>query len=76
MCVEECPTTTGKPINVYEKDGTTLTPFTYTRIQCDRIGKFCYPVEPTPRQKVENFLTTPIRYVKRIIGELFLVTQP
>lgn len=73
MCVEECPTTTGKPISLYEADGQKLTPFHYTKIQCDRIGKFCFPVEPTPRKKVDSFLTTPIRYAKAIIGELYLV---
>ena len=75
MCVDVCPTTTGKPINMYEKDGSTLTPFTYTRIQCDTIGKYCYPGEPTPRTRIESFLTTPIKYIKRIIGELFLVVS-
>ena len=74
MCVDQCPTTTGNPISMYEKDGSTLTPFNYTKIQCDQIGRFCYPVEPTPRALVESFLTTPTKLVKSIIGELFLVS--
>lgn len=73
MCVDECPKTTGKPIKIYERDGQTETPFTYTRIQSDTIGKFCYPVEPTPRSKVQTFLEDPLRYSKRIIGDLYMV---
>lgn len=74
MCVSECPATTGSPIALYDVDGKTPTAFTYTQIQTDRIGKFCYPVEPTPRKLVEEYLTTPLKYGKRVVGELFLVT--
>lgn len=73
MCVSECPATTGSPIALYDVDGKTATAFTYTQIQTDRIGKFCYPVEPTPRKLVEEYLTTPLKYAKRVVGEMFLV---
>jgi hypothetical protein len=73
MCVSECPPTTGSPIKIYEDDGTTETSFTYTRLQCDRIGKYCFPVEPTPRKLIETHLTAPVTYIKTLAGELFIV---
>ena len=73
MCVEECPPTTGSPISIYETDGVTLTAFNYTRLQCDRIGKYCYPAEPSPRKTIDTRLSDIVVLFRSVIGELFLV---
>jgi hypothetical protein len=73
MCVEECPPTTGSPISIYEADGVNNTAFNYTRIQCDRIGKYCYPAEPSPRKTIDTHLSDILKLFRSVIGELFQV---
>lgn len=73
ICVKECPSSTGKPICIYEGTSSLPTTFCYTQIACDSIGRFCYPQEPEPRAKVDTYLSGPENVMRRIISDVYAV---
>lgn len=78
MCVEKCPEKPGTQICLYDgKTENILTHenFCYTQIECDTHGMYCYPQETEPRELVDAFLSKPEAVLRRMIGDLFLVTK-
>lgn len=75
ICVDECPSTTGKPIFIYEGRSKENTPFFYTQIQCDTVGNYCYPQEYKPREKVDKKLSEYENVFLRIISDLYNVSS-
>ena len=76
MCVENCPTTTGKSICLYDGFSLEPTTFCYTELETKTVGLYCYPDESAPRANIDSFLSQGKNMIKRLIGDLYSVRFP
>ena len=71
-CVQQCPPHSGGQICMYDTDHTTITPFCYSQMQSEKLGRYCIPKEPSNRDVVLQALNSPHQALRRVATDLYL----